>query len=350
MAVTSDILTNVLKTSSAISSGALEKVWLQLLTGPIFFKLSLFSAGFGAISLSIWVWNYFTSKRMKEDEVAGPMGTIAQYLILGVMMSSLAAPAQTGQLVYWSHDFMHKTTDDFVESIAAINGDPNRAFADLILAQQTVANGQKACDQLPQSPVKQQCYKDLANNVTAARDPSNEGSGWNEQIKSAIDGFIFVSNIPLGVATDVLKAGGVIPGKPTAGKVLNFVGNTDIMIILSPVLLIFGTAFLIILEVGQLISAWLLPVSLLIGMGEPAHVKQWVKSFFSWGLILFCYKAIVSSVAYLMLSANVLDTGIYAVVAGLFAPWLAYQVVSGSSMGLLNAVGSVAGALGARIR
>ena len=350
MAVTSDLLTNVLKTSSAISAGSLEKVWLQLLTGPIFFKLSLYAAGFGAWMLAYWSYNYYTNKKLQEDAVAGPVGSIAQYLVLGFMMSLLAAPAQSGQLLYGLHDFQHKTTDDFVEAIAAINGDPNAAFANLVLAQQVVTNGQRACDTVPQGPVKQQCYKDLANNVHAAADPSNQGGGWTENVKNAIDGLIFVSNIPLGIATDALKAGGIIPGSPTAGKVFNFIGNTDVMIFLTPVLLLIGTAFLVVLEVGQLMAAFLFPIVLLIGIGTPGYVKHWAKSFFSWGLILFSYKAIVSSVAYIMLDANILDTGVYALVAGFFAPIIAYQVVSGSTLGLMGAVGSAVGTVGARIR
>ena len=350
MATSSDLLTNVLKTSSALSSTALEKAWLQLLTGPIYFKLSLYAAGFGAVFLTIFIYNYYTNKKLQEDAVSGPVGTIIQYLILGVMISLLAAPAQSGQLMYGLHDFQHKSTDDFVDSIAKINGDPNAAFANIVLAQQTVANGQKACDQLPQSPVKQQCYKDLANNVHAAADPSNSGGGWTEQVKNAIDGAIFVSNIPLGIATDVLKAGGVIPGQPEVLKVGNFVGNVDVMIFLTPVLLLIGTAFLVVLEVGQLMAAFLFPLILVIALGTPSYLMRWAKSFFSWGLILFTYKAIVSSVAYIMLDANIVDTGVYALVAGFFAPIIAYQVVSGSTLGLMGAVGSAVAAVGGRIR
>jgi hypothetical protein len=77
----------------------------------------------------------------------------------------------------------------------------------------------------------------------------------------------------------------------------------------------------------------------LIGLFKPIYVMNWVKSFFSWGLIVLAYKVMVSSIAFAMLQLDFNNTSIYAFIVGIFAPFAAYQVISGSTLGLLGAVG-----------
>jgi hypothetical protein len=327
----SSLLTNTLQAASALSSGPLEQVWKILVGDGVFFKeISLIATGFVAIFLSFQVIQFFLNRRRPADEQVS-IGDAFHYIIITLILFCLVTPLYTGKILYGFHFSVHSVSDKAVASIAALNGDPNAAFAQIITAQQTAMNGVRTCDGIPDPDGKRVCLEDLKNNVSNSVNTSN---GWGSNITNAVTGIISAAtgNV-VGVAASVVGA---------AGDIGSIFAEGALLTVITPILLLFGTAFLLILEISQLTSAILFPFVLLIGLYRPIYVLNWVKSFFSWGLIVLTYKILVSSIAFVMLSLDFANAAVYALVVGIFAPWSAYQVISGSSLGLLGAVGGLA--------
>ena len=337
----SSLLTNTLQAASALSSGPLEQVWKILVGDGAFFKeISQIATGFVAIFLSFQVIQFFLNRKRPADEQVS-IGDAFHYIIITLILFCLITPLYTGKILYGFHFSVRSVSDKAVASIAALNGDPNAAFAQIITAQQTATNGVRTCDGIPDPDGKRVCLEDLKNNVSNSVNTSN---GWGSNITNAVTGIISAATgIAVGVAASVVgAAGGIAPVTKAVGDIGGILAEGALLTVITPILLLFGTAFLLILEISQLTSAILFPFVLLIGLYRPIYVLNWVKSFFSWGLIVLTYKILVSSIAFVMLSLDFANAGVYALVVGIFAPWSAYQVISGSSLGLLGAVGGLA--------
>jgi hypothetical protein len=200
------------------------------------------------------------------------------------------------------------------KQLAAIGGDPNLAMAEIQSGKDFAANGIKICDTYPSVEKQRACKQSLGQTIKET-DPSSDYS----------------KNTLLNLANDISADGSAQIGinganqalddpntMGTAGSVANTLGEAAILTLLIPLFLLTGTAFLIVSDIGQLTATVLLPFVLLLGLFNPGRVFQWGKSFMSWGLISFSYKIIVTTVGFVMLKSDVGQTGIYAVVVGVW--------------------------------
>jgi hypothetical protein len=323
----SQLLTNTLKTVSNLSSDPLKEVWKTLLVGEFFRAVSVWAAGFSGIFLVFWtIQHLLNQKRSAKDQVS--LGNIWQYIIITLILFCLVTPDKTGAVLFGFHESVHKSTNTFIEQISKINGDPNAAMAKIISTEQVAANGQAQCDAISSTTEKEKCFDALREKI--AKDVDTSG-GWGEKLTSIAQGIgqsLAGANLGTVIGQTAVNVG---LGSDGINAVKGFFQEIALMLL--------GTAFLLILEVGQLTAAIMFPVVLLIGLFKPIYVMNWVKSFFSWGLIVLAYKVMVSSIAFAMLQLDFNNTSIYAFIVGIFAPFAAYQVISGSTLGLLGAVG-----------
>lgn len=327
-AVGSSIITDTLSMASKLAGLPFEKIWGTLIQGSFFAQVSGLAASFAALTLGYWVVQSILNKSRKPEDMVS-VGDIWRYLIILLIVFSLIRPQWTGNNLYGLHKVTAQAGDSFVTWVTQQSGgNPADAFARIISAQQLASNGQKTCDSIPDQGGRKQCQADLNQGIGQSVDTSG---AWGQNILSAVNGIISLST---GNVAGIVGSAVSLPG------VTNALGEIGLMIVLAPLLLLFGTAFLLILQTMQLLQAVLLPLALLRGIAEPAFVLKWFNSFLSAGLISMSYKIIVLSVAWAMLTLDINDAGLYSIIAGLGAPWAAYQVISGSSLGLMGSVGS----------
>jgi hypothetical protein len=329
-AVGSSIVTDNLNLASKLAGMPFEKIWGTLIQGSFFAKASGLAASFAAVTLGYWLVQSILNKDRKPQDMVS-VGDIWRYIIILLIVFSLVTPQWTGNNLYGLHKVTAQAGDDFSTWVTQQSGgNPVDAFTQIISAQQLANNGQKTCDAIPDSTARKQCQDDLKNGIGQSVDTSG---AWGPSIINAVTGIVSVAT------GNVAGAAGSLVNVPGA---VNVLGEIALMSVLSPLLLLFGTAYLFILQTMQLLQAVLVPLALLRGIAEPVFVLRWFNSFLSAGLITMSYKIIVLSVAWAMLTLNVVDSGLYAIVAGLGAPWAAYQVISGSSLGLMGAIGNTA--------
>jgi hypothetical protein len=334
-----------LQVASDFSTKSVEEAWKLLINDSEFFRqVSVFAASFsGLFVLSFFIVQEMNRRRDKDDQLNFFIST-KQYILMLMIAACLLAPSVIGTAAYELHKVISVKGGELQKQLAAIGGDPNLAMAEIQAGKDFAANGIKICDTYPSIEKQRACKQSLGQTIKET-DPSSDYS----------------KNTLLNLANDISADGSAQIGinganqalddpntMGTAGSVANTLGEAAILTLVTPLLLLIGTAFLIVSDIGQLTSTVLLPFIFLLGLFNPGTVFQWGKSFMSWGLISFSYKIIVTTVGFVMLKSDVGQTGIYAIVVGVLAPWAAYQVVSGSSLGIMNAAGSAARAVIAR--
>jgi hypothetical protein len=332
-----------LQAASDLSAKSVEEAWKLLINDSEFFRqVSFFAASFaGLFVLSFFIVQEMNRRRDKDDQLNFFIST-KQYLIMLLIAACLIAPNAIGTAAYEAHRVVSVKGAELQKTLAAIGGDPNLAMAEIQAGKDFAANGIKICDTYPSVEKQAECRKSLSENIRQTETSSDYSKDSLRQIANTVGDISLLAAGPAGsiVKGAINAAGTDVVG--AAGSVANTLGEAAILTLLIPLFLLIGTAFLIALDIGQLAATILLPFVLLLGLYNPARVFQFGKSFMSWGLISFSYKVIVTTVGFVMLKGNVSQTGLYAVLVGVFAPWAAYQVVSGSSLGIMSAVSSAA--------
>ena len=105
----------------------------------------------------------------------------------------------------------------------------------------------------------------------------------------------------------------------------------------------FGTLFLLLLEVAQLLCSLFLPYILLIAIADYAVLFGWVKAWITAGLIHTAYNLCIISISFAMTQSNGTDTFLWAMAVGVGAPWLSIEIVSGNRFGILQGMSAIAG-------
>ncbi len=332
-AVGSSIVTDSLSLSSKLAGVPFQKIWGTLIQGSFFAQASTLAASFAAITIGYWIVQSILNKSRKPEDMVS-VGDIWRYLIMLLIVFSLVTPQWTGNSLWGVYKVTSQAGDKFTDWITVQSGgNPVDAFGQIISAQSIASNGLKTCDGIPDPAAKQQCINDLNTGVTKS---VNTSGNWGPQILNAVSGIV-------AVATG--NVAGAVGSAVNAPGVTDALGEIGLMLVLTPLLLLLGTVFLFIMQAMQLLQAVLFPLALLRGLADPGFVLKWFNSFVSVGLISMSYKIIVLSVAWVLLTLDISSSGLYALVAGLGAPWAAYQVISGSSLGLMGSLGGTASKL-----
>jgi hypothetical protein len=344
--IAKDVVDGALKAATDLSNLAVEELWKILIDKSEFFRqVSIFAAGFSGLFIIAFFIVQETNKKRSKDDQIDLVIDFKHYLIMGGILACLIAPDSVSGSLYGFHSLIQVEGSELVASLSSISGDPNVAFAQIQSANETAINGAKTCDAITSQTEQTKCQQDLATSLTSEKTGIEFA---DNAIQNLADGITSGNVVQAAQAGSELAAdSGVLGPVPflaskAAQSVGSSLGEASIVTLISPVLLAMGTGFLILLDIGQLTSTVMFPFVLLMGLYNSSIIAKWVKSFFSWGLISFAYKVIVTSIGFALLKGDVANTGLYAVIVGLISPWAAYQVVSGSSLGVLSAVGSTA--------
>jgi hypothetical protein len=140
------------------------------------------------------------------------------------------------------------------------------------------------------------------------------------------------------------------PVLPTVKNVDVFSADTydkpESMKMINNTIMSFRKAFLYIIEVMMLVTALIGPIFVALSM-FPIGTKPllaWGTSFLSLGFCKICFSLIsgLSAIAFVYAGPDNTDMTVVAVVLGLLAPVLSFGIASGSGIGALNNIGTVA--------
>jgi hypothetical protein len=340
------VIDGALLAASELSSLAMEDLWKILIDHSEFFRqISIFASGFsGLFLIAFFIVQESNKKRSKDDQIDLVLD-FKYYAITGAILACLIAPDRVSGALYGFHSVIDSKASTLVAILSNIAGDPNVAFAQIQSAKETAANGLKTCDPITSVTEQAKCREELADSLTKEKSGTEFANNAIQDLADGItQGDVFkVNRAGASLAADNGLLGGQVQlASKVAGAFGSSLDEAVLVTSIAPLLLLMGTAFLLLLDIGQITAVVMFPFILLIGLYDSSIVMKWIKSFFSWGLIAFAYRVIVTSIGFVLLKGNVANAGLYAVIVGAVAPWAAYQVVSGSSLGVLSAVGSMA--------
>ena len=329
-----DWLLKSLDASTSAGSKMLDSVWSLLLQGELYSTISKIAAPLTLIPLSLFVINSFRNKNLSKIDERFFTGDLLSFILVGMIISSLYAPAKTGSLLYGMRTSTVTFSNKITEAVASIAGDPNKAMAAIIAGRTQQAAGVSICNRLGDEAQRLECLQSLQEGNQRMIDAANISRPINIDKNLNIDfGTTVQDALKLPVIKDIADA---------TGKILAFDGDMMILSLVVPILMTLGTAFILCLEIGVLCCCLMFSFTLLGGIVDRGMLVQWFKAFWSFSLINVAYKIIVSSVAFAMMAAGFTDVLMYGLIVGICAPVLAVQVVSGNNLGLLSTVGSLA--------
>lgn len=117
-----------------------------------------------------------------------------------------------------------------------------------------------------------------------------------------------------------------------------------VQLVFRGVLFAIAAAFQWIIEISLLVTALLGPLAVggsLLPIGK-RPIIAWLTAFFSVGLVKLCYNMISGLVAIIMFTSNVLDSMIFPLVIGFFAPILSLGLAAGGGLSILNGMSNIA--------
>ncbi|MGL5719500.1 MAG: hypothetical protein ACRCYP_01715 [Alphaproteobacteria bacterium] len=309
------LLLQTLQQVSNASSAVLDQMWVLLLQGEVYRLISSTASSFGAIFLVIWIWNHFRNQGLKEMDERRLTGSVLSWLFLGFIIFGLVTPTKTGAILYGMRNTANSTINAFVDKTIQVAGNPTLAMATIISGQAAQSQAVQQC-QLIGDPIKrEECLQQV----------SQASQNYAQAAQQ--------SNFAQSVQTNL------------SGGILNQLGDALILTLVIPFLVAIGTAFLIVLDAGQLVVCLSIPWVLLMGIADPSYVAGVFKNFFSWALVGFAYRTLIVTIAYAMLSADFGNTLVFAIIVGVLAPFFAYQAAVGNALGVMSGVASVGSAL-----
>jgi hypothetical protein len=293
---------DLLKTLNAATNGGngyLDALWqLFLYQGQLYEVVSKGAATFTGLPICLWIINHFRNSQKTIEEGRLDTGDLIRYLILGMLIFGLFNPGSTSRFLYDSKLVAFSNAANVTAAARTLANDPVTFMASASAAERAYGEGVATCNRVAEPTFRTKCLEDAKK---AAED--------NKSLTDVLFGWV---PDPLQVFTESL-------------------------------MLTFGTMFLLLLEVAQLICSLFLPYILLIAIADYAVLWGWCKAWLTAGLTHTAYNLCIISISFAMTQSNGTDTFLWAMTVGIGAPWLSMEIVSGSRFGIMQGMSAIAG-------
>jgi hypothetical protein len=293
---------DLLKTLNAATNGGngyLDALWqLFLYKGQLYEVVSKGAAAFAGLPIGLWVINHFRNQQAKLDEPRLDTGDIIRYLILGMLIFGLFNPSVTSRFLYDSKLVAFANAAELTSTARKLANDPVTFMASASAAERAYGEGVATCNRVAEPTFREKCLEDAKKSAEGQKSFTDVLFGWVPD--------------PIQVFTEML-------------------------------MVTFGTLFLLLLEVAQLLCSLFLPYILLIAIADYAVLWGWVKAWITAGLIHTAYNLCIISISFAMTQSNGTDTFLWAMAVGVGAPWLSIEIVSGNRFGILQGMSAIAG-------
>jgi hypothetical protein len=349
-AAAAQTLVNALQAVNGNAGNMLDAVWSVFLQGDLYGVVSQSVAAFTIIPMGIFVVNNFRNRNLTRIDQRYFTGDFIAYLLVGLILLSLFTPTFASSKLYSARNSIANINDRIVAKAQQTIGDPNAQMMTILASQASTQAGLSVCNQIIDPDKRKQCVDELiANNqplINTIQAANTTGQNiplpgpYQNIMSGAISG-------GASGAVSGLNSGGVFGGiwgalSGGVGGAFNGVADNIMLTLIIPTLFTIGSAFLVLLDCGLLLVCMFFPVACLFAIADAASLGNWFKKLVHWGLIRIAYQLCIISVAFAMLSLNAPDILMYALIAGIGAPWLSFKIAGNDPMGVVSGVGNLA--------
>jgi hypothetical protein len=327
------------------ASEAFDGLWKLFLMGELYRVISLSVLPLLLPFVVRWLYNSYFNSKHALDDVRRFTGDLWSYAMIGLIIIGIASSSRTGAMLYSLHKSANMTNQEYVDVAVRLAKDPGTSLATIVTSDVAISGGISQCDRIADPVKKEKCIQELLMQQQPAA--TSQQTTTASQPQQSIN----ASDIMSGASGGMSGAAGF--GTNVVGDNSSQVGNeimggmadSFVIIVLVPILMIVGTAFLMGLDLGALMFVLMTPWTLLMAISSPGKILEAGLKFFTWALVGFVYRVMVVGLGYVMISSDTVNTVIYAILVGLIGPFMAIQVVSGNTMGVFSGVGSVVSAV-----
>lgn len=329
---------------------SLKQTWIDAFKSPLYNNIAFVGATFAVLFIGLWTAQFLRQHLGEGD--AGLARGLPELLFPLFLVLLLANPAingpsngpMLGSITLGAHNFMNEVSDFILTKLTGeTSSRPITEIGVKTWAQSAAANAITECAKLPEQETRNEC-------LVAA----------DEKIKQVLSEYQdrpWARDLYLQLQEQIRDAF----ENPSDYNTTNWLGRlfggagTAIQPIFSQAILgltmALGAAFIVILEISQLITGLVGPlflgISLLPVPGTPW--TAWLISYFGISLVNICYKIMVGYTAITMLNAGPSDPLIYPLVISLFGVVFAVLLAAGGGMSLFSAIARTGAQLASKL-
>lgn len=325
--------------SDAVREG-LKQTWIDAFKSPLYDSIAFVGATIAVMFIGLWTAQFLRQHLGEAD--AGLARGLTELLFPFALVLLLANPTtygpsngpMLGSLTLGAHDLMNEVSDFVLSKLSNVPGSQPITEAGVkTFAQSTASTAITDCAKLPEQSTRTECLLAADEKIRQILNNYLSTTAWaqplyfqlQEQIRDALDN-----------PSDYGNSNWV-------GRVFGGLGSSVQPIFSQAILgltMAIGAAFIIALEVVQLITGLVGPlflgISLLPVPGTPW--TSWLINYFGISFVNICYKIMVGYTAITMLNAGPSDPLIYPLIISIFGVVFAILLAAGGGISLFSAI------------
>ena len=329
---------------------SLKQTWIDAFKSPLYNNIAFVGATFAVLFIGLWTAQFLRQHLGGGDE--GLARGLSELLFPFLLVLLLANPAINGpsngpvlgSFTLGAHNFMNQVSDFILtQLVGETSSRPVTEVGVKTLAQSTVANAVLECAKLPVQDKRTECLLQADEQIQAILQPYSDTS-WatslysqlQEQIQTALDNPSDYSNYNWF-------------GRTFQG--LGFSLNPIVSQAVLGITMALGAAFIVVLEISQLITGLVGPlflgISLLPVPGTPW--TAWLISFFGISMVNICYKILVGYTAITLLNSGPSDPLIYPLIISILGTVFSLILAGGGGIALFSAIARTGAQLSSKL-
>ncbi len=329
---------------------SLKQTWIDAFTSPLYNNIAFVGATFAVLFIGLWTAQFLRQHLGEGD--GGIAKGLPELLFPFFLVLLLANPSvdgssngpMLGSLTLSAHNFMNEVSDFILTKLTGeTSSRPITEIGVKTWAQSAAANAITECAKLPEQETRNECLVEADEKIKQVLSQYQD-KPWarelylqlQEQIRAAFE------NPSDYNTTDWW--GRLFGG---AGTAMQPIFSQAILGLTMAI----GAAFIIVLEIIQLITGLVGPIFLGISVlpvpGTPW--TSWLISFFGISFVNICYKIMVGYTAITMLNAGPSDPLVYPLIISIFGVVFAVLLAAGGGISLFSAIARTGALLASKL-
>lgn len=332
----STIVDNNQAVSNAIRE-SLRQTWLDAFESPLYANIAFVGAAFAVMFMGMWTIQ-FLRRHLLDGDADGPARGFVEMLFPIFLALMLASPTgqvpMLGRLTLASHDLMVNVSDFILSKLSSQlpNSNPVTEAGVKIAAQATAATAMTECARLPEQDERTTCLTNADVKIQQMLQPYSNTKWAPPLYRQLQEQIIEALENPDDYATSNWL-GRLFGGLGTVAQPITS------QIIMGWMMAI-GAAFVVCLEIAQLITGLVGPLFLGISLipvpGTPW--STWLINFFGISFVDICYKILVGYTAIAILNSGASDPLIFPLIISFLGIIFAIMLAAGGGISLFSAL------------
>lgn len=328
----------IIDNNRAVSDGvraSLKQTWLDAFQSPLYANIAFVGAVFAVLFIGVWTAQ-FLRRYLGDGDSDGVFRGLNELIFPFFLVLLLANPQNQGpmlgKMTLGAHNFMIEVSGYILsqQTLSTAASNPVTEVGVKNFAQSTAANAISECAKLPEKDLRNSCLFNADEKIQKILESYNN-TNWAPPLYQALqEQIIFAMDNPDDYGNS-----------EWFGRLLGGFGSS-LQPISSQVILGFtmslGAAFVVLLEIAQLITGLVGPLFLGISL-IPVPATPWVTwlvSFFGLSFVDICYKILVGYTAITILNSGPTDPLIYPLIISVLGVIFAVLLAAGGGISLVS--------------